>query len=83
MTLKSQDISQVQAWIPEDFNLDLHVRGDITGVNMKDTKLISKGVTLITEEGNVNVRKLRNDECIIATSKGSVKIASYLESGEL
>jgi hypothetical protein len=65
MTLKSCYIEQVQAWIPEDFNLDIHILGDITGVNMKDTKLISKGVRLVTEQGNVNVRKLRNDDCII------------------
>jgi hypothetical protein len=55
----------VQAWIPEDFNLDIHILGDINGVNMKDTKLISKRVRLVTEQGNVNVRKLRNDDCII------------------
>jgi hypothetical protein len=67
MTLKSDKIQQVQAWIPEDFNLDIHILGDITGVNMKDTKLISKAVRLITEQGNINVRKLRNDDCIIKT----------------
>jgi hypothetical protein len=57
--------------------------GDIVGVNMKDTKLISKAVSFITEQGNVNVRKLRNDDCTIKSQNGSIKIGSYLESGEL
>ncbi len=50
---------------------------------MKDTKLISKAVRLISEQGNVNVRKLRNDDCIIKSQDGSIKVGSYLESGEL
>jgi hypothetical protein len=50
---------------------------------MKDTKLISKAVRLITEQGNINVRKLRNDDCIIKSQDGSIKVGSYLESGEL
>ena len=82
MTVTSPGIINVQAWIPEDFNLDIHVSGDITGVNMKDTKLISKGISLVTDEGSVNVRKARNDECFISAPKG-VKVGSYLESGDL
>ncbi len=50
---------------------------------MKDTKLISKSVSLISTRGGVSVRKLRNDKCLIAADEGDVKIGSYLESGEL
>lgn len=40
---------QIQAWLPEDFNLHIHLtKGDITGMNMKDTKLLSKRVHLTT-----------------------------------
>jgi hypothetical protein len=51
---------------------------------MKDTKLISKNLSLITKEGDINARKLRNDICRLETSKsGSIRIGSYLESGDL
>lgn len=51
---------------------------------MKDTKLISKSLSLITTSGNITARKLRNDQCVIrSASGGHVCIGSYLESGEL
>jgi hypothetical protein len=73
----------VQAWVPEDFNLDVHTRGSITGVNMKDTKLISKGLELISEEGDVRLRRARNDRCLLVAERGSIDVGSYVESGQL
>jgi hypothetical protein len=73
----------VQAWVAEDFNLDVHTRGSITGVNMKDTKLISKGLELISEEGDVRLRRARNDRCLLVAERGSIDVGSYVESGQL
>ena len=75
----------MQAWVPEDFNLEVEVNGDIAGVNMKDTKLISKKVTLKTrgEDSTITTRRLRNDECTMVTKKGDIKIGSYIETGVL
>jgi hypothetical protein len=86
--MKLSEKSQVQdvwAWVPEDFNLDVHIEGNINGVNMKDTKLISKNVSFITEgrDSSVSARRLRNDMCTIKTNHGSVSIGSYIETGEL
>lgn len=52
---------------------------------MKDTKLISKRVSLITEGdlSNISTRRLRNDECTIKTQKGQISIGSYIETGIL
>ncbi|TNV78736.1 hypothetical protein FGO68_gene2311 [Halteria grandinella] len=77
---------QIQAWLPEDFNLHIHLtRGDITGMNMKDTKLLSKRVHLTTmgQNARVSARRLRNDECTISTVDGDVSIGSYIETGVL
>ena len=70
MNLKnSAQVSDVWAWVPEDFNLHVQVNGNITGINMKDTKLISKNVTLIADgqHSSVSARRLRNDKCCIMT----------------
>lgn len=73
---------EVQAWVPEDFNLDVEIeRGEIRGVNMKDTKLISKKVRLVTGKGGFVARRLRNDECTIRADR--VEIGSYIETGNL
>ncbi|TNV79073.1 hypothetical protein FGO68_gene16007 [Halteria grandinella] len=77
---------QIQAWLPEDFNLHIHLtKGDITGMNMKDTKLLSKRVHLTTmgQNARVSARRLRNDECTISTVDGIVTIGSYIETGVL
>jgi hypothetical protein len=73
------------AWIPEDFNLEVKIGGSIAGVNMKDTKLISKRVSLETtgEVTGIETRRLRNDECKLRTETGDIKIGSYIETGEL
>ena len=63
--------------------MDVHTRGSITGVNMKDTKLISKGLELISEEGDVRLRRARNDRCLIVAERGSIDVGSYVESGQL
>jgi hypothetical protein len=83
LSLTSPNISgklSVQAWVPEDFNLDVQTRGNITGVNMKDTKLISKGLELISEEGGVRLRRARNDRCLLVAERGSIDVWSYVES---
>ncbi|CDW72428.1 UNKNOWN [Stylonychia lemnae] len=73
------------AHIPQDFNLDVHVNGDITGVNMKDTKLIAKKVHLETTGSNTQIqtRRLRNDECKLKTNDGNILVGSYIETGVL
>ena len=65
--------------------MEVKVSGEIRGVNMKDTKLISKRLSLVTEgEGSrVKTRRLRNDECTIRTKKGEISIGSYIETGVL
>jgi hypothetical protein len=76
----------VQAWVPEDFNLHVDIiEGDITGVNMKDTKLISSAVSLITRgtHSTIQTKRLRNDLCTLKTIDGDVKIDSYIETGLL
>jgi hypothetical protein len=61
----------------------VRVKGHINGVNMKDTKLISKNIQLISEEGSITTRRLRNDICVIEATKGDVTVGSYVESGDL
>jgi len=73
----------VHTWVPEDFNLDVSINGDITGVNMKDTKLISKSLSLRSESGSIRARRLRNDKCVIEALRGDIDIGSYIESGDL
>lgn len=76
----------MQAWVPEDFNLHVELnQGNIIGVNMKDTKLLSKRVHFATKGQNAlfSARRLRNDECTINTVDGDVSIGSYIETGLL
>ena len=63
----------------------MHVTGNISGINMKDTKLISTKCSLITygRGAGVSARRLRNDECTINTVGGNIHIGSYIETGKL
>ncbi len=65
--------------------MDVSVDGNINGVNMKDTKLISTNCKLVTSgvESTVRVRRLRNDDCEIKTVNGNVSVGSYIETGKL
>ena len=84
-TIHLQSESDVYAWIPEDFNLEVTVEGSITGLSMKDTKLISKQCELITHgvDSPIMLRKLRNDTCVIKALDGPVHVGSYIETGML
>lgn len=75
----------VYAHIPQDFKLSVRVNGDINGINMKDTKLISKRLYLHTtgSTSSISARRLRNEECKIKSIDGDIKIGSYIETGVL
>ena len=73
------------AHIPQDFNLDIKVKGNIKGMNLKDTKLISSTCKLETigQTSSIWARRLRNDECQIKTIDGNIVIGSYIETSNL
>eukprot|EP00347_Sterkiella_histriomuscorum_P019042 403343188 len=75
----------VFAHIPQEFKLSVRVNGDINGVNMRDTKLLSRRIYLQTTGTNssITTRRLRNEECKIKAIDGDVKIGSYIETGIL
>ena len=56
----------------------MQTRGNITGVNMKDTKLISKGLELISEEGGVRLRRARNDRCLLVAERGGLSMFGHM-----
>ena len=70
------------AQIPQDFNLDVHTTGSITGVNRGDSKLLALKVALQSERGAVTARRLRGDEILLRGGTG-VQVSSSLEAQEL
>ena len=83
--LKNDVPLEVYAQVPQDFNVDVKVNGNIQGSNPKDTKLIGKICHLETtgQLSSIKTRRLRNDECTIKTVDGEVRIGSYIETGVL
>lgn len=73
----------LQAWIPEDCSIYVYNHGNITGVNLKDTKLSSKVLQLYSKYGDVRLRRARNERCMLVAEEGSIEVSSYVETGNL
>ena len=59
----------VYAHIPQDFNLDVHTTGSISGFNQGDSKFLGMQARLVTSGASetISARRLRCDDCFIET----------------
>lgn len=73
------------AHIPQDFNIDIEVNGEITGLNLGDTKFLGSKARIVTSgvDSSIKARRLRTDDCQIQTIHGDILVGSYVESSNL
>lgn len=76
--LEPQTSGVLSALIPQDFNLDIHTSGNITGINHGDSKLLSLEASLHSTDGTVTCRRLRAEKCFLKGEQ--VQALSNLES---
>lgn len=69
------------AHIPQDFNLNINTNGDISGVNPGDSKLLTLESTLKTVDGDITLRRMKTNDCLLRGNK--VHVTSSLEAARL